>query len=686
MAGARSSHLIPVRAALSMFCAAVMFATSLVQVADANETDPAWMRAADLFHFHNDAQVFTSGACGKTFDVEGVSIKSCGGLIDSFDGMSLSVAIRMPAEATEPLPTLLFLHGLASRRGEFSSGGLSGWNKPLGADALAAAGYAVVMPSTRGMGGSCSVHPATGPHAEEAPPKPQLETPHGPAYLGAPMDPDHTCSRGWSHLAERDYEIKDYQHLLGLMVDAAVADPDRLGVAGWEYGGGQSWLLATAQPWVTPNGSRSIALAAAVPMAGWTSFQNALTPNGRASDEPDQDRSLEQPFGVLKESIAVKLFSEGRTVGAFSTHVPRFNDVDPSETHSYTPGWFALYEEGEPYDTPESSTLAAAFRNKSAFFADDYFADLQAGSVRPVPILAVQGWNDALFPAVEALQMYRKLNATDPHYPISMVLADIGRSHGRGKGTGEVKAEWFGLVRDFLDSHLLDGVAPEHQIVSMTTECIRGPLQDFELPPVPASTREVASDWDSIHPGLLTFKSEESLTTRSGPPDYDEEAPTDPGSGHFYPGCISQPPGSYDEGVDYRWSVPAGGFSLLGLPKFMADYRLSGKDATVFAKLWDVDGTGRRTLVTRGVYRLSLAGGDEPEGKLKLSLFGNHYRFSEGHCIELEISQTDAPFFRPNDFRSTIEWQDIKLEVPTTSADVSQDDEGDADDFCREGQ
>jgi hypothetical protein len=63
-----------------------------------------------------------------------------------------------------------------------------------------------------------------------------------------------------------------------------------------------------------------------------------------------------------------------------------------------------------------------------------------------------------------------------------------------------------------------------------------------------------------------------------------------------------------------------------------------GIDATVIFKLWDVfDGT--KTLVTRGVWRLTPASDEMPSGEIRTKLFGNAWRFAPGHSIELGVSQ-----------------------------------------------
>lgn len=46
-----------------------------------------------------------------------------------------------------------------------------------------------------------------------------------------------------------------------------------------------------------------------------------------------------------------------------------------------------------------------------------------------VPIFWVQGFTDALFPALEALSMLNHVKATDPGYPFKLFLGDIGHDY-----------------------------------------------------------------------------------------------------------------------------------------------------------------------------------------------------------------------------------------------------------------
>lgn len=71
-----------------------------------------------------------------------------------------------------------------------------------------------------------------------------------------------------------------------------------------------------------------------------------------------------------------------------------------------------------------------------------------------------------------------------------------------------------------------------------------------------------------------------------------------------------------------------------------------------------------RTLVDRGAYRVAAPGGDLAAGAFSFELFGNHWRFAAGHSLQLEMSQTDAPFFRPDNFASSVVSSSPQLTLP----------------------
>src|SRR3712207_4067856 len=94
------------------------------------------------------------------------------------------------------------------------------------------------------------------------------------------------CARGWIKLDDTRYEVRDYQHLAGRLVDDGVADPLRLGAHGGSYGGGVSFALSmlrdrimqpdgTYAPWTSPKGTQ-LRLAAAAPYIPWAGLVYAL--------------------------------------------------------------------------------------------------------------------------------------------------------------------------------------------------------------------------------------------------------------------------------------------------------------------------------------------------------------------------------------------------------------------------
>jgi len=561
--------------------------------------------------------------CAPATSADGVEYTRCTGEVGSFDGVGLDTDLSLPKDGNPPYPTILMLHGWSGDKNGWQATTKDGapnpdtyhWNNVW----FVSKGYAVVNYTARGFKESCGQ-----------------------------LDFESDClppNRAWIHLADRRWETKDSQHVLGVLVDEGIADPARLASTGGSYGGGQSWLLATSLPWDSPGGHQGLQLAGAVAKYPWTDLVNALVPNGRASDDPNQSPSHEQPFGIAKESYIDGLYAAGRAFGE-----GRYNLSDPTELHSDLDAQFALITAGEPYPTPITDLLAAEYRHKSPYHAEQYFAALAAGTIDPVPVFSIQGWTDPLFPAVETLQMYRRLKAVDPEYPVYMAFGDIGHSNAQNP-----PYQWEhinGQGNQFLNSFVLgqgEGT-PTTNAFAFVTHCpeVEGPQ------PVLAGT-----SWDQMAAGRVTAAGAGSRTTTSTPPD-PEQLDTDPilRMNACLTNSTSAKPGTW------TWAVADDGFTLLGLPEVKVSYAMTGADATVAFKLWDVPASGRKVLVDRGVYRLSVAGGDPLSGTIDLDLFGNAWQFEPGHRIQLQISQTDAAYLRPDNLPSSVTWSNLQLTLP----------------------
>src|SRR5439155_1099767 len=134
-------------------------------------------------------------------------VRFCPTLIDaqrvpSFDGVPLDVDVTLPATGAGPFPTVVLLHEYGGSKTAFEGSG------DYSATGFARRGYAAVTPTARGFGRSCGV--------------PDSRTPD--------------CARGWQHLDDQRYEVRDIQQLLGILVDEGIAEADALGAAGASYG------------------------------------------------------------------------------------------------------------------------------------------------------------------------------------------------------------------------------------------------------------------------------------------------------------------------------------------------------------------------------------------------------------------------------------------------------------------
>src|SRR3954451_21676320 len=125
----------------------------------------------------------------------------------SFDGTPIDVDVTLPASGDGPFPTILLLHGLGQDKTAFENAGspYTNWN-------LAQHGYAVLTPTVRGFGNSCG--------------KPSASSPG--------------CEQGFTRLGDMRYEVRDFQTLVGQLVDQGVVDPQHVGASGVSFGGGFS--------------------------------------------------------------------------------------------------------------------------------------------------------------------------------------------------------------------------------------------------------------------------------------------------------------------------------------------------------------------------------------------------------------------------------------------------------------
>jgi ABC-2 type transport system ATP-binding protein len=545
-----------------------------------------------------------------------VRYRECAGKVASFDGTELDATLTLPAKATKRrLPLLVFLHGFLNHKGEYLSETREGTGAERGGDAyktvrwnpiwFASRGYAVLNYSARG----------------------------------------HGESGGEIGLASRDIEVRDTQHLTGLLHDRGSPlvriDRQRVGVIGGSYGGGQTWLLMTTRPsasvsfgtWRSPAGAL-MKLAAAVPTYTWTDLLYALAPNGRHLSAGVDPATAATPIGIPKITLIDGFLA---TAGA---RLPR-----------QTYAWLARVNAGEPYEGGDP-LLEEARREltgpRSAFYQDGYFEALRAGRARRVPVLAGQGWTDPLFPAIEAVRMYRSLRGADPGYPISLYLGDMEHL------TAQVKVpdlrHFHVLGNRLLDRHLRGrGPRPPREVRAAVSNC-----DPKRFGPVVK-----ASTWE----GLATTRRALDLggPRQTGYRTSGEGPLADPVvlSQQRGRGCITAGPGQTAGSAYYDVPLPAPA-TLMGLPRVSVSYRATAPDFELNARLWDVAPDGARTLVDRGAYR----GGPATSGTIEYELFGNAWALEAGHRLQLELTQDDSTFLRPDNIPSSLTLESARIELP----------------------
>lgn len=592
----------------------------------------------------------------------------CSGLVPSFDGAPLSTDVTLPNGPARPRPLMVFLNGWGDHKTNFEATQLAGntspytwhWNNAW----FAAHGFAVLTFTARGFWHSCGKVPLSGA------PSAGGVTASDPVYL---TEPGCQGRASYTHLADRRWEIRDVQTLVGKLVDAHVASPDQVVVTGDSYGGGQSWLLAlsqdqvlhrdgTATAWTSPDGT-PVHLAAAVPLFGWTDLLQALDDNGGASiaQTPAADSppaaSHTSPFGVEKLSYVSGLFALGEATAQYAPP-----GVDPTAD---LPAWYAAISAGEPYsaDPVAAQAVTELTRYRSALYLP------VPPTAKAVPIFTVQGVTDPLFPAVQSLQMEQRLRAAHRGYPVWTVLADVGHSyadnppavwrhiltqanrwvldvlHHRTPSQPRIEAATVACQTaqptTWLTGNRLRTMASQALVLSAptgasTTSVGANPVADLQTDPIAQSGCRTLSSSQAGGPSVASF----TFVPAEG------AVATGPGS----TGPATQTPG-------------AGALTLLGAPVVRADAVLTGTNAELAASLWDVDpATGEQTLVTRSVERLVGRSGQTLQ--LAFELWPTAWTLAPGHRLQLQLTQSDAPTWRPDNEPSALQISGLQLRIP----------------------
>jgi predicted acyl esterase len=545
---------------------------------------------------------------------QGGSVTHDGRIIDrveSWDGIPLDCDVTLPPPATDgPFPLIIELHGWS----------LGKTDTPFVTEATA--GYAVMSCTARGFHGSCGSAMARAPDATLA-------------------NPNACAERGWTRLADVRYEAHDNQYLAGLLVDDGLVVPDKIGVTGASYGGGQSYILAalrnrvmmpdgTLVPWRSPGG-RDMAIAAAAPQIGWTDLAESLTPAGRTLDYRT-DNPYGTRAGVQKQSWNDLLYDIGLATGYYA---PAGADPEADLT-----GWNDRLKAGEPYDN--DPTLVAALdeitAHHSAYYVDD--------SVTPAPLFVYNSWTDDLFGVDEALRYYRKVLA---HHPDARIALHFEANFGHPRADLGANGT---RITDRVMQHFalyLKGTGDPIPPIETFTQACGGATEAGPF---------TATDWDALRPGEVRLESRARRHFVGGKGDLQIRTADDPLAG----GPCRTIPATDDSGAaSYMFPRVRGkGFTLMGAPTLIARLVVHGHFAQVVARLWDVGPDGMQTLVTHAIYRPR----SDNRNPQPFQLHPNGWHFAAGHRPKVELVGGSVPYARLVQTQWSVAVERLQVRLP----------------------
>lgn len=552
--------------------------------------------------------------------------------VPSFDGVPLDADVTLPAAGRGPFPLIVMLHGLGGSKTSFES---ASDDHAIDNVTFASMGYAVLTYTARGFGNSCGT-PAS--------------------RRGTPG-----CARGWIHLADQRYEVRDTQYLAGLLVDEGLVKPD-IAVTGESYGGGQTLELAMLKnrvelpdgrlvPWVSPKHHVPMAVAAAYAMWGWDDLASALVPNGRLSATaytPPRDDLV--PAGVEKQSW-VDLLYYVTTLGYLA---PPGRDPAADLTR-----WNAAIGAGEPY-----GRRAVGYLRQLERYHSPIGIPMPPGG--PPPLVMQNGWNDTLFPVSEALHFSERYAGAEVRPPLLQIFDDVG--HGWSENRASDIAYQTRVAIRFLDDVMLAHRRPPTGVIAVGTTCPAS---------APSGPRLQRRSWHALTGGRpITYTSPPGapaqLVTSSGG-SAATAAALNPPNVVGKPFCQSIPDRAARGTASYTLAGPVpAATEVLGSLRVAATLAVKGDYPELVARLWDVDpSAGTRQIVQVGVFRPNVLQAPHTQASARATttvafeLTPTFFTLARGHDLVLQLVGSTRPWFRASNGSYRIRVTKLNASIPT---------------------
>jgi len=399
---------------------------------------------------------------------------------------------------------------------------------------------------------------------------------------------------------------------LSRVIDWLTTDPDhvigprvtKIGVLGGSYGGGHSFQIAS-DPRVS----------AVIPLVGWTDLEQALYPNG-----------------AIKYKLGIAEFYSGldQQVGT-----PPFYNFIKLE--------FDMFDAAADGTVPTNVKQALHARSIAAQGSDGREILDQTRQPR-APTFIIQSWDDYLFPATQALDVFSQITAPKQIY--------LGR-HGHPPGGNQFEGEDLYIATQVLRwfDHYLRGIGDtdSRNVSSAPAPLDVIPFTDKEFPsdaivssplflkPGGVLSRKKKGPAQEESAGAI-FRPERIRSSRSG-----AEIPSrdDMFSGH------ADPLQTVPSRLEYTFAPWDTNTEMIGPSEFsLFVSSVTSADVDLVVRTFDVGPDGTETEVTVGVMRVTgLTPGEVRH--VTFRDFGDDWVFSAGHSIRLKVTNIDFPDFRP---------------------------------------
>jgi predicted acyl esterase len=431
-------------------------------------------------------------------------------------------------------------------------------------------------------------------------------------------------------------EINDLKTIITAMQSGSIGDSPAVavpvttassfGVTGASYGGGQSFEIMRTQV---------AGLKAVAPIIGWTDLYQAVSPND-----------------VPKLSYVVGLFASGF-------------DPDSSNYDDVMFDWMRDLVGGNPEQT----------RTGNSQHNLDWRSVIFNESSLTVPVFAIQGWRDWLFPAEQALSLFQASSAIPffklyigglGHPPATTDVTNPEAMYLRGQLLRWFD-HWLKGVDNGIDTEPRVSVAPER-----TANWSQTAIVTADAFPLPGTT-------DTTY-----FFNKNKLSTLSAAGNVQKIPPTNGGNTVFSPirralGGSSDELGAAfllvnsllnsDAGIlDSRLAtqsddsanartfasppLPAN-VTATGLPTFHLFVSAKASDANYYAQIFERIPGGTMRLVTRGAFSDHASDPNTPH-QIDFSPFAVNHVFKAGDSIVVRVASRDFPYFLPNLSQPTV--------------------------------